>query len=542
MTKIRFTDLILDLEAAGPGNAIIGSAEKSHFLMENCTLVCNFQTSDVKAGFSGWNGAYDCSQTNAYYGQFFKGTIVNCYLNGLHNDAFRGGCLINTTCEFAGKFVPGQNPVAHMDMYQVYYENGIMDNYVIHGLTATERVATQGILLSGNSIEFRSFYIKNCKIDVRASVNGVPYQEDITGQSLYNYYVFKNTKGFLVSDCEFNNGYIYNGLDDLDTQTPGVDGVFDGEGTVFHNVTLNNSIETMFPWPDRYGGSGKGGFYEKAGSPPFPWKSPATNITYTSTIWVDYILDPKIMEGNSVVPDANEITPATKSLSVNAITDQNDVTYQWTVTSSDGDLSDVTNTTGTNENFDFIVTAGNNDRVYTVTVETTSAALGETTSKSVTYKVRPPVAFPVTFQGIIPDSGGNFYDLYRSALQPGDTWLDNDGENVLPDAWIQLTLRSYKRGMSLYFSSEEELITRFLGEYAGKNMTLTFGDATATLNGPIQVGTIGDPGVTCELVERTEDGAYFLRFPNDGDDSVWDVFPGTISRGDKPFTISFTNP
>lgn len=544
MTMLRFKDINFNYVGLESGKVICSGAQGSHLLVENCTFESEQSSGAVFGGFAGWTGYFDCHCEDSVWGPYGKGTAVNCSIYGLTHDAFRTMCGFNLSVEYFGKFVPGYNPLNHCDVFQIYYAGGIVENCVMHGLTATERCAAQGMYFSGHTVEFRNFLVKNCKVDIRDSTDGVPNPNGVQGGLLHNWYVYTDTKHFVLRNCEFNEGYIGSGATSpppYGDQIPD-EGYFSGEASLWENVTKMNTVEPMFPYPDRRGGNGLGDFYVKAGSPPLPWTSPSTLIEYRSDAFVDYLQEVRIVEGNVVVSDSNEITPATKTLRAAAITDQDDIVYAWSVTASDGDLSLVTNTSGTDENFVFEVTAGNNDRVYTVTAQATSPTLGITVVKSVTYKVRPPVAFPVEFEGIIPDSGGNFYNLYSDALQPGDTWVDANGENVMPGSWLQLQLRSYKRGMTLYFSSEEEMIDRFLGEYAGKNITLNFGDATASLNGPIQVGTIGDPGVTCETGTNSDDGSSFIRFPNDGDDSVWDNFPGTISKGPKPFKLTFTNP
>lgn len=551
INHIRIKDVVFNYENLESGKRIIPGKNERNVLVEDCTYVSEFAAGGVFGTCKGWSGHFNCSATNVLWGPYGKGTVVNCSINGLLNDAYVFSCGFRNSCEFSGNFVPGYDPSAHQDQWQVFYNPsgaiGVMDNYVMHGYEAVERIATQGILLSGGTEEFRSFYIAKSRIDIRDSTNGVPNPSGVSGGALNNYYIFADTRGFVVENCEFSNGFIYSPEMDVydpvwnpdGTGVPGENGTYTGEDTLFHNVSYIDSIEPFFPYPDRLGGNGLGGFYEKDGNPPFPWKSPSTLVTYTSDVWQDYLLEARITENSIVVPAANEITPATKTLKAQPVSDQDNFTYQWNVTASDGDLSAVTTTSGTSETFVFEVSTGSNTRVYTVSLSIYSPDLDITQDVSVTYKVRPPVNFPVTFGGDIPDGGGNNYQLYASDLG-NVTWTDNSGENVLPDAFIQLRIRSYVNGVSFYFNNYDEMINRFLGEYAGKNITLVFdGEPPATLNGPLQVGTIGDPGVNCEIKTRSSDNAPYLNMPS----AVWSGIPYTGSNGStKPFTITFTTP
>ena len=543
LEMVRYSDIIFDYIDLQKDKSILGGKQGSHLLVENCSFVSELGRGQPFGGQEGWSGFFDCLATNMEYGPYKKGLAVNCHINGLIHDAYRSSCMFNCSLEFAGKFVPGYYEAAHMDVYQIYYEGGIVDNIVIHGLTATERVATQGIYFSGNSVEFRNFLVKNTKIDIRDSINGVPNPNGVDGVR-YNWYVYTDTRHFLVRDCEFTNGYHTRAATepapDYGDQIPGVtineddenlNPFFSAEGTIFENVTFNNSIEPMLPYPDRLGGNGKGDFYFKDGSPPFPWTSPSTLITYKSDVFTDYLLEVRVTENDLSLPDSNEITPGSRTLKAVPLTDQSTITYQWTVTSSDGDLSFVTNTSGTDQEFVLQVSEGNNDRLYTVTVDAYSPDLDETVTKSLTYLVRKPLEYPVTFSGELVDVGGNYYRLFRDSLKPGDTWLDNDGADVMPLSWTQLEARSFRNGLTFYFSSEEELIATFLGEYTGKNMSFTFKDKpVATLNAPIQLD------VNC-AIGTSSTGEPYLRFESD----QWTDFPGTASVGNVPFSVVFTD-
>ena len=562
VTKLRLQNLHFQYDGNGEKDVVILGAAQNNILVENCTFNSEFTLSNPIDGFNRWSGFYNCFANRVKYGPFGKGVNVRCAIDQLHVDAYRSGCGFLNSCTNASRLEEEFNGTDHQDMWQTYYKDGCMDNYIMHGFDATQKIATQGILLSGESQLFKNYYIKNSKIDTRYSDNGVPYDLPLPGGLLNNYYVYTDTLHFVIEDCEFSGGYITSAaeypegvpglIEPVDGwQVPG-NGYYTGRATRVHNVNYMGGAEPWFPYPDRRGGNGKGDFY-KLTNGVFPWISPSTLYTYSSDTWQDYLLEVRLTEGSITVPDTNEVAaPLNKTFTANPVSDQTNFTYSWVVTANDGVLDDVVTTTGTSKDFNLQVTAGNTDRVYTVTCSVTApdlpAADQGPVSSSFTFNVRPPVAFPVTFQGQIIDDTGNWYRLRREALQETDTWEGSDGKNVMPSAWLLLALRSFKRGLTFSFTTLEELQNRFLGEYAGKMMTLKFrdvgeNDTEHSLTMPITLGEEGDQNANCYLIEE-DDGSVSLQFPNGQfDQYAWDSFPGTLSgQSPEPFMIKFTTP
>ena len=474
-----------------------------------------------------------------------KGTGVNNVIEGCIGDAIGFTASFNTLIKDQGPYFPEFNSDEHLDMWQPYVRDHVLTNYILHGLFARERNFCQGIYFNGGSTRFQNFWIKNCEIchlntELDGS-EGPPLFRDFPNFPK-PFFGYKDTLHFIVEECAIDDMWWSCTLDPVNFPPGSVDPNGDTlptlRGTVVRNSFKSYDTSTkLLCYPDRYSG-GRGGFYYEEGEPPFPWESPSTEIVYINEDYVDYLETVYIQEGGAIIDGSFEITPSSKTFTARAITDQDENTlqYLWTVTASDGDTSGVTATTGTNSTFVFEVTVPDLSRTYTVSCQVTAPTIGESVTSSVSYTVRPPLAFPITIEGLAQDVGGNAFDW--SADSSDATWTDANGNDVAPLSFTGLRIKSYNTGLRLNFNDMSQLEDRFLGEYAGKNLKLTFNNNSTDLDGVITNGV--------NTIVDTDNGVPFVRFPTNQGNNAWvnDSFPFTSSNngGTRPFKIEFTSP
>jgi hypothetical protein len=243
----------------------------------------------------------------------------------------------------------------------------------------------------------------------------------------------------------------------------------------------------------------------------------------------EYLATVDIEEDSVSVPAFSEISTANRTLVAVPASNQTDLVYSWTVTSSDGDTSDVVNTTGSSSSFVLGFTAADPSKIYTVEVEVSSAAISKTVSHSVTYRVVPAIEFPVTFSGDAADAGSNIFE-YDASLGTA-TWEDNNGVDVTPVGLKKVFFRSFLQGVTLTFDTTSDRDTYFNAKYAGKQMSLEMNSSgsASDLTGPIVIG--GNGQLT------TYDSSPAIQFAT----AEWDSFQNTSSgTATRPFVITFS--
>lgn len=270
--QLKGLQIVVPDQESGAGN-YTGKSTACLWL-DNCDVQGRLVQTYNFLGYGGGKWATDCNGTDVQAKPF--GTVItrNCHLDGVIEDSFGFESLLlsSSVRRLSRNIVPdGVEKDYHNDVWQNFNSTGTVENLIVRGLTAVDRIQGQGVFMSNVDNAF----IDMAFIDVNISNNDDTFAgNETTAYTCLG--IFNPLKHVLFYDSSYLRGYI-NGPDPVYGTVGGqvlIDVVFKNN-IVLDPVLYTNGDDYFVPWPDGPSSVG-GGIYPGT----LPWTSPDSNILY----------------------------------------------------------------------------------------------------------------------------------------------------------------------------------------------------------------------------------------------------------------------
>ena len=264
MRNLCFRDCVFDLKQMSSGRILRGR-EDGRLWLDRCTLQGQFNNSGA-AFFLGFrHGLWNTGVLveDVIHSPIGGNLALDCHIDGLVVDAFRATGIFNCSVRRQIRTNVEGMESAHPDVFQIWNAGGEIDNIMIWGLEATDRVYAEGLFFSGGTTVFKNMSFQDVRID--NTYNGELF-------IFINFLAIQPFRHVLVSDSQFTGGLLNA---DGTPYTSG--GQFTSTSSRFRNVTRYGTESPLFPFPD---GEGAGGAWPGLWPGVLPWSSPLTGMRY----------------------------------------------------------------------------------------------------------------------------------------------------------------------------------------------------------------------------------------------------------------------
>ncbi|MEC7457239.1 MAG: hypothetical protein VYE42_04380, partial [Actinomycetota bacterium] len=204
--KLRISGMTLGIDPnwrpkASERFVIWGGGNQSLWI-DGCKIEENFVLFDDAVLTWGWGVTYstDSEVVDCYTNPLIGRVCRNNSIDGLLQDALRAGLVANVTVRRQDRqLAPDWMSLdIHSDVWQVWNFGGVVENNIVVGLEATDRVHAQGIFTADANL-FRDHAFKDVRIN--NTYNG-------TRSGMHNLYWCALMKHVLVLDSEFTGGFL----------------------------------------------------------------------------------------------------------------------------------------------------------------------------------------------------------------------------------------------------------------------------------------------------------------------------------------------